>query len=220
MRAFVGDAFVIEIIARIEGGIADEFEEAAVHLVGAGLGDDIGEAGGAVTDLRRHHSGTGLHFLNGVHVEIGKSRAAQLRIGGVEPVEGEDGGSAALSIHRELRGKVGGAVGVGHGAGRQQQQLAEVARVQRQAGNLSAGKTFAAAGLRGSHLRLKERRNSSRLRKICRFVVSAYPSLTVTWTDCVPDVSRGLHGNFVVACSSSPVNAKVPVAEVVACVIL
>ena len=56
--ALVGDALVIKIIARVEGGIAGEFEEAAVHLVGARLGNHIGEAGGAVPDLRRHHAGT------------------------------------------------------------------------------------------------------------------------------------------------------------------
>ena len=90
--ALVSNALVIEIIARVEGGIAGEFEEAAVHLVGAGLGDHVGEAGGAVPDLRRHHAGTGLHFLDGVHVEIGKCGAAHLRIGGVESIDGEDGG--------------------------------------------------------------------------------------------------------------------------------
>ena len=69
-------------------------------------------------------------------------------IGGVETVQGEHGGGAALSVDRELLGEVGGAVGVGHGAGGQQQQLAEVARVQGKTRNFSAGKPLAAAGLR------------------------------------------------------------------------
>src|SRR6185369_7222626 len=145
--SFVRHTFVIKIVARIEGGITREFEETAVDLVGAGFGHNVSEARGALTDLGLHHARTGLYFLDGIHVEIGKSGASKLRIGGVEPVEGKDGGGPALSIHRELRGKVGGAVGVGHGAGRQQQQLAEVARVQRQAGNLATGKMLPSAAL-------------------------------------------------------------------------
>jgi hypothetical protein len=55
---------------------------------------------------------------------------------------------AALTIHRELLREVGGAVGVGHGARRQQQQLAEVASVQRQARYFFGGKMLAPIGLR------------------------------------------------------------------------
>ena len=67
-------------------------------------------------------------------------------------VESEYGGGSALSVDRELLGKVSGAVGVGHGSGGQQQQLAEVAGVEGKTRNLSAGKTLAAAGLRRSFL--------------------------------------------------------------------
>ncbi len=118
-----------------------------MHLVGPGLGDDVGEARGSVPHLCRDHSRTGLHFLDGVHIEIGKSGAAHFRIGGVEPVQGKHGSGAALSIDRELLGEIGGAIGVGHGARCQQQQLAEVARVQRKTRNLSAGKMLPAAAL-------------------------------------------------------------------------
>ena len=52
---------------------------------------------------------------------------------------------AALAIHRELLSEICRAVGVGHGAGGQQQQLAEVALVQRQARDFFARKMFAAA---------------------------------------------------------------------------
>jgi hypothetical protein len=42
--AVVEIAFVVEEISCIEGSVADEFESAAVDLVRAGLGDDVGEA--------------------------------------------------------------------------------------------------------------------------------------------------------------------------------
>ena len=60
---------------------------------------------------------------------------------------GEYSGGAALAIDGKLLGEVGGAVGVGHGACREQEQLAEVARIQRQAGNLSTGKVLTPTGL-------------------------------------------------------------------------
>src|SRR6185312_1973999 len=69
------------------------------------------------------------------------------RIGGVEAIQGEDGGGAALPVDRELLGKVSGAVGVGHSTSGQRSQLAEVARIQRKTGNFSAGKPLATAGL-------------------------------------------------------------------------
>ena len=100
-------------------------------------------------DLRRHDSGIGLHFLDGIHVEVGKRGAAHFRVGGVEAVQGENSGGAALSVDRELLGKVGGSISVGHGAGGQQQKLAEVTGVQGKARNLSAGKAFSTTGLRG-----------------------------------------------------------------------
>ena len=145
--AFVGDALVIKKIGGIKGGVAGKFKETAMDLVSAGLGDHVGETGRAVSDLRRYHSRTRLHFLDGVHVEVGEGGASDFRIGGVESIQGEYGGGAALAIDGKLLGEVGGAVGVGHGACGEQEQLAEVARIQRQAGNLSAGKALTATGL-------------------------------------------------------------------------
>ncbi len=89
-----------------------------------------------------------MHFLNGIDVEIGKCRAAHFRVGGIDAVHGKDRSRAALAVDRELLGKIRRAVGVGHGAGGQQQQFAEVARIERQARNFRAGKMLAAAGLR------------------------------------------------------------------------
>ena len=126
---------VIKKITRIERRVAHEFECAAVHLLRAGFGNHVVEAGGSVPDLRRHHAGAGLHFLNRVHVEIGKRGAAQLRVRGVRAVDGEDRSDAALPVHRELLSEICRAVGVRHGARGQQQQFAEVALVQRQGRN-------------------------------------------------------------------------------------
>ena len=69
-----------------------------------------------------------------------------LGIGRVDAVRREDGCDAALAVHRELLREIRRAVGVGHGAGGQQQQLAEVARLA--AGSTPpARKMLAAAGL-------------------------------------------------------------------------
>ena len=140
-------ADIVEVIPRIEGGVADKLKHTAMHSVRAGAGDDIGVTGGAVANLGRHHAGAGLHFLDGVDIEVGKSRAAHFRVGGVGSVECEDGRATALAVHGKLLRKIRGAVGVGHGARGEKQQLAEVARIQRQTGNFSGRKMFAATGL-------------------------------------------------------------------------
>ena len=116
---FVGHALVIEEISRVECGIAQKLKNAAVHFVASRARDHVGVARGAMTDFRRHHAGTGLHFLNGVDVEIGKRRAAHFRIGGVRSIHGKHSGGAALPVHRELLRKVRRAIRVGHGAGGQ-----------------------------------------------------------------------------------------------------
>jgi len=119
-----------------------------MHQLAARLGDHVGETCRAVPDFRGQHARTRLHFLNGIDVEIGKRGAAQFRIAGVGCVHGKDRGHAALAIHGELLGKIGRAVRVGHSSRRQQQEFAEIALVQRQAGNFRARQMFAAAGLR------------------------------------------------------------------------
>ena len=84
-----------------------------------------------MADFRRYHARKRLDSLHRVDVEVGKGGAAQLRVGGIDAVHGKHGGGAPLAIHGELLGEICRAVGVGHGAGRQQQQLTEVALVQR-----------------------------------------------------------------------------------------
>ena len=126
---------MIEEISGIESGVADEFEGAAMDLVGAGFCDDVGEAGRAVADLSRHYAAAGLHFLNGVDVEIGKGGAAEFGIGGVRAVHCKNRGDAALAIYGELLREIGGAVGVRHGSGGEEQEFAEVAFVEGEAGD-------------------------------------------------------------------------------------
>ena len=48
---------VVKVVASVEGGVAQEFEDGAVHAVGAGAGEDVGEAGGSPADLRGHDAG-------------------------------------------------------------------------------------------------------------------------------------------------------------------
>ncbi len=115
--AGIGGGTVVEKIAGVEGGVAQEFESRTVNRVGAGAGDDIGETCGAAADFGGHPTGAGANFLHGIHVEVGEGGAADFGIAAIGAVHGEDGGRATLAVHGELLGKVGGAVGVGHGAG-------------------------------------------------------------------------------------------------------
>ena len=119
-----------------------------MNRVNPRLRDHVGETCCPVPDLGRHHTGIGLHFLNCIDVEIGKRRAAHLGIGGVEAIRGENRGHAALPVHRKLLREICSAVGVGHRSRRQQQQLAEVARIEWQARYLRTGKVLASSALR------------------------------------------------------------------------
>ena len=90
-----------------------------------------------MTGVRRHDARAGLHFLDGIDVEVGEGGAAEFGVGGVRSVDGKDGGGAALAVDGKLLSEIGGAVGVRHGAGSQEQELAKVAFIQRQAGHFS-----------------------------------------------------------------------------------
>ena len=81
-----------------------------------------------------------------IHVEVGESGAAHLRVADVGAVHGEGCFHAALPVDGELRGEIGRAVGVGHGARGQQQKRAEVALVERQLADRLAGKLLAPGG--------------------------------------------------------------------------
>ena len=145
-----GERAVIEKIAGVQVGVAQEFEDRSVRRVGAGTGDDVGKPRGAAADLGGQPAGTRTNLLHGIDIEIGEGRAAHFGIARIGAVHGKDCGGAALSVDGELLREIGGAVGVGHGAGRQQEQLAEVAFIERQLGNRFAGKLLATgAGLRG-----------------------------------------------------------------------
>jgi hypothetical protein len=144
--AGICDGPPVEEIAGIERGVAHELENDAVYLIRAGFRDDVGKARGAPAELGRHNAGIGANFLDGIDIEIGERRPAQFRVRRIGAVHGEHGSSATLAIHRELLGEVGGAVGVGLRSGSEQQQLAEIALVERQSGNSAAGKALAAGG--------------------------------------------------------------------------
>src|SRR6266850_3248044 len=145
--ASVQIALVVKKIPRVEGRIADKFEEAAVDLIAAGFRNHVRESGGAVTRVRRHHARVGLHFLDGVDVEVGKGSAAKLGVRGVRSIDGKDGGGATLAVDGELLREIGSAVGVRHGAGGEEKKPAEVAFIEGQTGHFSGGETLAATGL-------------------------------------------------------------------------
>ena len=102
--------------------------------------------------ISRHDAGTRLHFLNGIHIEVGKCSAAEFRIGGIRSIHREDRRGAPLAVDGKLLCKIRRAVGVRHRAGRQQQELAKVAFIQRQAGHFTGGEMFAATGLGQSRI--------------------------------------------------------------------
>ena len=145
--AWIRDRGVVEVVSGVEGRVAHEFEEGAVEAAAPRSGDDIGKAGGAAADLCRHPPGLGLNLLHCVHVEVAERGAAHLGVADVGPVHGKGRFDAALAVDGELLGEVGGPIGVGHGAGRQQQQLAEVTLVQRKLADGLAGEVNAAGSL-------------------------------------------------------------------------
>ena len=120
---------VVEVVAGVEGGVAEELEEGAVDAVGAGAGGDVGIAGGAAADLGGHPAGEGVDGLDGVDVEVGEGGAAHLGVADLCAVEGEGGFDAALAVDGELRGEVG-AVRVCAGADVEQEKGGEVTLVE------------------------------------------------------------------------------------------
>ena len=72
---------------------------------------------------------------------------AHLRIADVCAVHGEGRFDSTLTVDSELLGEVGGAVGIRHGAGREEKQLAEISFVQRQFADDRTGELFASGGV-------------------------------------------------------------------------
>ena len=122
----------VEEIARIERRVAQKLEHRSVKRIGAGARHDIGVAGRASPDFGGHPAGTGVDLFHGIDIEIRERRAAHFRIARIRAIHGEHRRGTALAVDGELLGEIRGAVGIGHGAGREQQQLAEVALVQGQ----------------------------------------------------------------------------------------
>ena len=108
---------MIEVVARVEGGIAHELKDRSVKSAGPGTRNDVGESGSATADFSRHPPRTRLNLLDRVHIEVGEGGSAHLRIADVGAIHGERRFHAALPVDGELLGKVGGSVGVRHGAG-------------------------------------------------------------------------------------------------------
>ena len=150
----------VEEIARIERRIAQELEHRPMHRIGAGSRDDIGEAGGAASDFGGHPAGTRSDFLHRIHIEVGECGAAHLGIARIGAIHGEYRRGPALSIDRELLRKIRSAVGVGHGARGEEQQLAEIALVQGQLRNGFARQFFSAGALTGRRF-VQERKRVS-----------------------------------------------------------
>ena len=137
---------MVEVVARVKGGVAHKLEEGTVKATGARTGANVGEARGAAPDLGRHPTGVGINALDRIHVEVGEGGPAHFRVAGVGAIHGEGRLNAALAVDGELRGEVGCAVDVGHGSGGQQQQGAEVAFVKGQLTHRLARQLLTAGG--------------------------------------------------------------------------
>ena len=79
----------IEIIAGVEGGVAEEFESRAVELVGAAFGDDVDDATGAAAVFR---------FEVGSDAKFGDGFDGENRCGGAERAGFVDGGVIAVAV--------------------------------------------------------------------------------------------------------------------------
>ena len=89
-----------EEVAGIQVPIADEFEGAAMVLVGAGLRDDIDHGAGAEPVLCREVVGLDREFLNGIRVRKGKIRV-QVRV------------VVTSAVHLEINGARSAAADIG-----------------------------------------------------------------------------------------------------------
>ena len=136
---------IVEVIPRIERRIPQKLKYRPVKSRLPRAGHDVCEPRRAPPNLRRHPPGTGLELLDRIDVEIRERAAAHLRIADVRAVHGEYRLHATLPIDRELLCEVGRPVCVGHRAGRQEQQRAEVAPVQRQGTHRLARQLLASA---------------------------------------------------------------------------
>ena len=57
--AGIGRGWMVEVVARVKGGVAEEFEDRPMKAAGSGAGDDVGKSRGAAADFGRHPSGAG-----------------------------------------------------------------------------------------------------------------------------------------------------------------
>jgi len=128
--AWVGNGGVVKVISGIEGRIAQELKERAVETSAAGPGDDVGKAGASIANGRRHKTRLRLDLFDRVDVEVAEGGTAHLGIADVRTVHGKRCLNPALTVDGELLREVGSAIGIGHGAGSEQQQLAEISLIQ------------------------------------------------------------------------------------------
>ena len=142
---------IVEIVPRIERSVTLELEHAAVDLSHAKFRDHVRVTRSAVSDLGCHHARVRLHFLNRIHVEVGKRRPTHLRISRIETIGRKHGRHAALSIDRKLLREIRRAIRIRHRPSREQKQFAEISGIQRQTGNLRTRQLLASAGLQ-THL--------------------------------------------------------------------
>ena len=103
-----------EEVAGVEGVVAEEFVDAAVDLVGAGLGGDVDDAGG-VAEFGLEEIALDLEFLDGVEGRV-DGGVADARVAEFDAVEQVAGGAFALAADEDAA--VGALGGGGDEAGR------------------------------------------------------------------------------------------------------
>src|SRR6185503_10300054 len=76
----IGGRWVVKVIACVKSRVAHEFEDRTVKPIGAAASYDVGKSRSAAADFSRHPSRAGLQLLHRIHIKVGKSRSAHLRI--------------------------------------------------------------------------------------------------------------------------------------------
>ena len=80
------------------------------------------KASGAAPYDGGHPARARVDSFHRIHIEVGKGGTAHLGVADVGAIQGESSFDATLTVDGELSGKVGGAIGVGHGARSQQEE--------------------------------------------------------------------------------------------------
>ncbi len=156
VQRILGTAQLVgEEVGRLQLGVAQKLEQAAVELVISAFGNHVDLRAGLPAEFDRRRGGDHAQFLNGFRdAEVGHG-AGDLRIQPVDPVDHPVGG-----LHARARGGDAVDLRTGRGesrSGREQRQIVKAAIHQRKAG----GELGIEVGTGGAALRFNQRRDAA-----------------------------------------------------------